>query len=45
MVAIDISATFRTAIRQVLPAVEISVDHFHLLKLGNQMLTPVWQIA
>ncbi len=43
VVAIDPSATFRTAIRQVLPAVEISVDHFHLVKLGNQMLTEVRQ--
>lgn len=43
VVAIDPSATFRTAIRQVLPAVQISVDHFHLVKLGNQMLTEVRQ--
>ena len=45
VVAIDPSAAFRTAIRQVLPAVQISVDHFHLVKLGNQMLTEVRQRA
>lgn len=45
VVAIDPSAAFRTAIRQVLPAVDISVDHFHLVKLGNQMLTEVRQRA
>ena len=45
VVAIDPSATFRNAIRQVLPAVDISVDHFHLVKLGNQMLTDVRQRA
>lgn len=43
VVAIDPSATFRTAIRKVLPTVDISVDHFHLVKLGNQMLTEVRQ--
>ncbi|MBE1524373.1 transposase [Nesterenkonia lutea] len=45
VVAIDPSTTFRSAIRTVLPAVEISVDHFHLVKLGNQMLTSVRQRA
>lgn len=45
VVAIDPSTTFRSAIRTVLPAVQISVDHFHLVKLGNQMLTSVRQRA
>nr|WP_177227786.1 transposase [Micrococcus terreus] len=43
VVAIDLSATFRTAIRQMLPAVEISVNHWHMVKLGNQTLTAVRQ--
>lgn len=45
VVAIDPSTTFRTAIRRVLSVVQISVDHFHLVKLGNQMLTSVRQRA
>lgn len=43
VVAIDPSTTFRAAVRRVLPAVQISVDHFHLVRLGNQMLTEVRQ--
>lgn len=45
VVAIGPSTTFRAAIRRVLPAVQISVDQFHLVKLGNQMLTEVRQRA
>lgn len=37
------SATFRNAVRQVPPAVEISVDHWHVVRLGNQMVTDVRQ--
>ena len=43
VVAIDPSTAYRSAIHTVLPAVQISVDHFHLVKLGNQMLTEVRQ--
>ena len=43
VVAIDPSSAFRNAVRQVLPAVEISVDHWHVVRLGNQMLTEVRQ--
>ncbi|MCH8559402.1 ISL3 family transposase [Nesterenkonia sp. DZ6] len=45
VVAIDPSMAFRSAIRTVLPAVQISVDRFHLVKLGNQMFTQVRQRA
>lgn len=43
VVAIDPASAFRNAVRQVLPAVEISVDHWHVVRLGNQMLTEVRQ--
>ncbi len=43
VVAIDPSSAFRNAVRQVPPAVEISVDHWHVVRLGNQMLTEVRQ--
>ncbi|MDR8020518.1 transposase, partial [Nesterenkonia aerolata] len=43
VVAIDPSSAFRNAVAQVLPAVEISVDHWHVVRLGNQMLTEVRQ--
>jgi transposase len=40
-VAIDPSAAFRSAVRSWLPRARVSVDHFHLVKLGNDMLTAV----
>ena len=41
VVAIDPSAAFRSAVRRWLPRARVSVDHFHLVKLGNDMLTNV----
>ncbi len=41
VVAIDPSAPFRSAVRRWLPKARISVDHFHLVKLANDMLTAV----
>jgi transposase len=41
VVAIDPSAPFRSAVRAWLPKARISVDHFHLVKLANDMLTAV----
>ncbi len=41
VVAIDPSAAFRSAVRRWLPKAHVSVDHFHLVKLGNDMLTGV----
>ena len=41
VVAIDPSAAFRSAVRRWLPKASVSVDHFHLVKLGNDMLTDV----
>jgi transposase len=43
VVAIDPSAAFRKAIREQLPRAAVSVDHFHLVKLGNDALTKVRQ--
>jgi transposase len=43
VVAIDPSAAFRRALREHLPAAAVSVDAFHLVKLGNDMLTAVRQ--
>src|SRR3954466_7291150 len=43
VVAIDPSAAFRRAIRQQLPRAAVSVDAFHLVKLGNDMVTRVRQ--
>ena len=39
--AIDPSAAFRSAVRSWLPKARVSVDHFHLVKLANDMLTAV----
>ena len=33
------SASFRSAVRRWLPKARVAVDHFHLVKLGNDMLT------
>jgi len=41
VVAIDPSAAFRAAVRRWLPKARVAVDHFHLVKLGNDMLTTV----
>ena len=35
------SAAFRSAVRRWLPKARVSVNHFHLVKLGNDMLTGV----
>ena len=43
VVAIDPSAAFRKALRMWLPRTAVSVDHFHLVMLGNNMLTEVRQ--
>jgi transposase len=39
VVAIDPSAAFRRALREQLPHAAVSVDGFHLVKLGNDMVT------
>lgn len=41
VVAIDPSASFRAAVRYWLPKARVSVDHFHLVKLANDVLTQV----
>ena len=43
VVAIDPSAAFRKALRMWLPRTAVSVDAFHLVKLGNDMLTEARQ--
>src|SRR5512146_1447958 len=43
VVAIDPSAAFRQAIPEQLPQTAVSVDAFHLAKLGNNMVTRVRQ--
>lgn len=43
VVAIDPSAAFRKALREHLPLAAVSVDKFHLVKLGNDMVTRVRQ--
>ncbi|QBF45103.1 ISL3 family transposase [Janibacter limosus] len=43
VVAIDPSAAFRKALREHLPLAAISVDKFHLVKLGHDMVTRVRQ--
>jgi transposase len=43
VVALDPSAPFAAAIRRALPQATIVVDHFHLVRLANQMLTEVRQ--
>lgn len=49
-VAIDMSAEFRAAIRKSLPKAKISVDHWHVVRLANDMVTSVrrrriWETA
>ena len=43
VVAIDPSAAFRKALRTHLPGAAVSVDTFHLVKLGNDAMTAVRQ--
>ena len=43
VVAIDPSAAFRKALRMWLPRTAVSVDAFHMVMLGNNMLTEVRQ--
>ena len=43
VVALDPSAPFAAAIRRLLPQATIVVDHFHLVRLANQVLTEVRQ--
>lgn len=43
VVAIDPSASFRSAIEQALPDAAISVDHWHLVRLANLTVTRVRQ--
>lgn len=42
-VAIDPAAPYRSAVRAALPHAVIVVDHFHLVRLGNQVVTVVRQ--
>ncbi|HAP91405.1 MAG TPA: ISL3 family transposase [Arthrobacter bacterium] len=42
-VGIDPSAAFRKALRENLPDSAVSVDHFHMIQLANDMLTTVRQ--
>ena len=39
VVAIDLSASYRKAVRQALPGATVVADHFHLVRLGNQAVT------
>jgi len=45
VVAIDPSAPYAAALRRALPHARIVLDHFHLVMLGNQMVTDVRQRA
>jgi transposase len=45
VVAIDPSAPYASGIRRALPAARIVLDHFHLVMLGNAMVTDVRQRA
>jgi transposase len=40
-VAIDMSASYRAAVRRALPAATIVVDHFHVVQPANRMLCEV----
>ena len=42
-VAIDPAAPYRSAVRAALPHAVIAVDHFHFVRLGNQVVTAVRQ--
>ena len=43
VVAIDPSAAFRSAVKPLLPNANVSVDYWHLIKLGNDAVTKVRQ--
>ncbi len=43
VVAIDLSASYLAAVRQALPGATVVADHFHLVRLGNQMITQARQ--
>ena len=43
VVAIDPSAPYASGIRRALPHARIVLDHFHLVMLGNAMVTDVRQ--
>lgn len=43
VVALDPSAPFAAAIRRLLPHARLVVDHWHLVRLGNQVVTEVRQ--
>jgi transposase len=43
VVAIDSAAAFRKAVTPLLPNAMVSVDHWHLVKLGNDAVTRVRQ--
>src|SRR5512135_2327973 len=43
VVALDPSAPFAAAVHRLLPAATIVVDHFHLVRLANQVVTEVRQ--
>lgn len=44
-VAIDMSASYRAAVRQALPAATIVVDHFHVVQLANTALCEVRRLT
>ena len=41
LVAIDLSSEFRAAVRKALPKARISADHWHVVRLANEMVTKV----
>jgi transposase len=43
VVALDPSAPFAAAVRRLLPQATVVVDHWHLVRLANQMVTEVRQ--
>jgi len=43
VVALDPSAPFAVAVRRALPSATIVVDHWHLVRLANQVVTEVRQ--
>ena len=41
VVALDMSSEFRAAVRKALPRAKVSVDHWHVVRLANEMVTKV----
>ncbi|XVX18959.1 ISL3 family transposase [Actinomycetota bacterium] len=41
LVAIDLSGEFRAAVHKALPKAKISADHWHVVRLANEMVTKV----